>query len=145
MSLRQSHWDFYRFKGTFLTLFVFPPAASANCLASETLCCITVYHAAAVWAFWKVHFFILFGDFPNSRTAEKHCGLHPASICALEGKSEKKTPPADVAGGVHSAARGQMNIRHASPYLLARTYFSISLNSPLVWLPNIAPRSARLK
>ena len=80
----------------------------------------------------KSSFFILFGDFPNSRTAEKHCGLHPASICALEGKSEKKTPPADVAGGVHSAARGQMNIRHASPYLLARTYFSISLNSPLV-------------
>lgn len=112
----------YCFKGIFLTLFFFSPAAFANYFASEILCCITVYHASAFWVFLKVYSLFHLEAFPFT-----HCGKPSCINMCIWRKEGEKVSTCCCSRGVHSSARGHMNICHAFPYLLARTYFSIFL------------------
>lgn len=120
----------YSFKKTILNYGFFVSAAAvANYFASEILCCITAYHTVTVREVLKVCVLLFYWvrgrDFPHSRTQNKGLLLH--HYLYLMAEAGEKDSTCCCSRGIHSAAAGHVNICHAFPYLLARTYFSISL------------------
>lgn len=82
-------------------------------------------HAVAFWVFL---YFLFYWWLSHSHSVENTWkeGLLPHRYVYLfERRGKTKTPPA--AAAAESTARGHMNICRAFPYLLALTYFSISL------------------
>lgn len=127
------------FKGTFLTLFFFLPASFANYSASKIFSCITVYHAAAFMSVLSVLFFILFGDFPilTLRKTLRTKDYSHNNMCIWRKEGEKDST---CCCSRWSPLRRSGAYKHwpCFPISLGMDMFLHFLNSPLVWLPNIA-------
>lgn len=113
-------------KREYLTLFSFVLlAAPASYFALENLPvaspCVTLFLSGV---FLKVCFSLHVETCPFSSVKRR---ITATSFCVFEGRSRTKDSTCCCSRGIRSPARGHVNVCHAFPYLLARTYFSISL------------------